>query len=280
MSIGWLPTLTAVCSRNDGEIRLTVSLLRLVTREQAPVRRVARDLRRLGDVLERHGLGARCSLLVSIRNSTGSWSETTTTVRAVAGDGDAGERMRRLDLAEQLALGRSITETCAVFLVLGVDALAVGRDDQAVRVGRAGVDRLDHLVRLAVDHRDHRAVLAGDVDQPVGAELERMRRDIGAQVDVADMRPLARGRRCRARGRDWDCGRGCRRRRSAHRRGRFRARPAAHARCAGSRRCTFWVAKVAGSRNRTFAPILSTAIIPWLGGAHRCGSFWVDALFH
>ena len=31
MSIGWLPTLIAVCSRNDGSIRLTVSLLRLVT---------------------------------------------------------------------------------------------------------------------------------------------------------------------------------------------------------------------------------------------------------
>ena len=31
MSIGWLPTSIAVCSRNDGSIRLTMLLFRLVT---------------------------------------------------------------------------------------------------------------------------------------------------------------------------------------------------------------------------------------------------------
>ena len=77
-----------------------------------------------------------------------------------------------------------------VFLVLGVEPLAVRRDDQAMAVGRAGIDRLDHFVGLAVDHRDHRAVLAGDVDQAVGPELERMRGDIGPQIDGGDMRAL------------------------------------------------------------------------------------------
>jgi hypothetical protein len=67
-----------------------------------------------------------------------------------------------------LRFGRSITET----------------------VGRAGVDGFDHLVGLAVDHRHHRAVLAGDVDQPVGPELERVRGDIGPQIDGGDMGAL------------------------------------------------------------------------------------------
>jgi hypothetical protein len=39
----------------------------------------------------------------------------------------------------------------------------------------------------AVDHRHHGAVLAGDIDETVRAELERMRRDVGPQIDVADV---------------------------------------------------------------------------------------------
>jgi hypothetical protein len=45
-------------------------------------------------------------------------------------------------------------------------------------------------VGLAVDHRHHRRVLAGDVDEAVRPELERVRRDIGPQVDGGDMRAL------------------------------------------------------------------------------------------
>jgi len=41
MSIGCEPTLIAACSRNDGSIRLTVSLLRLVTARSVFVRRDA-----------------------------------------------------------------------------------------------------------------------------------------------------------------------------------------------------------------------------------------------
>ena len=78
----------------------------------------------------------------------------------------------------------------AVFLVLGVEPLAVRRDDQAMAVGRAGIDRLDHFIGLAVDHRHHRRVLAGDVDEAVGPELERVRRDIGTQIDGGDMGAL------------------------------------------------------------------------------------------
>ena len=42
----------------------------------------------------------------------------------------------------------------------------------------------------AVDHRDDGAVLAGDVDQAVRSESQRMRRDVGTQIDVADMGAL------------------------------------------------------------------------------------------
>src|SRR5207253_9939389 len=38
--------------------------------------------------------------------------------------------------------------------------------------------------------RHHGAVLARDVDQAVGPAPQRMRRDIGPQIDVADMRTL------------------------------------------------------------------------------------------
>ncbi len=96
----------------------------------------------------------------------------------------------RRDLADQLALRQIDHRDGRVFLVLGVEPLPVRRDDQAMAVGRAGLDGIDHGVRRAVDHRHHGAVLAGDVDQAVRPKLERMRRDVGPQVDVADMRAL------------------------------------------------------------------------------------------
>ena len=42
----------------------------------------------------------------------------------------------------------------------------------------------------AVDHRHHGTVLAGDVDEAVRPELQRMRRDARPQIDVADMSSL------------------------------------------------------------------------------------------
>jgi hypothetical protein len=52
MSIGWLPTLIAVCSRKDGSIKAHGIAVETADGEQAVVGRVARDLRRLGHVLE------------------------------------------------------------------------------------------------------------------------------------------------------------------------------------------------------------------------------------
>ena len=51
-------------------------------------------------------------------------------------------------------------------------------------------DRVHDRVCLAVDHRNHRAVFAGDVDKSVGAELQRMRRDVRAQVDDRRVRAI------------------------------------------------------------------------------------------
>jgi hypothetical protein len=107
---------------------------------------------------------------------------------AISRDGDAGERTRRLDLAEQASRRQVDHRDRGVFLVLGVEPFAVGRNDQAMAVGRSGIDRLDDFIGLAIDHRDDRAVLAGNIDQPVGPELERVRGNIGTQVDRADMR--------------------------------------------------------------------------------------------
>ena len=101
-----------------------------------------------------------------------------------------GQRPRRFDLAEQLPLRQVDHRHGRVFLVLRVKPLAVRRDDQPVAVGRTGIDCLDHLVGVAVDHRDRGAVLAGDVDQAVRSELERVRRDQRPQVDGVDQRPL------------------------------------------------------------------------------------------
>jgi hypothetical protein len=54
----------------------------------------------------------------------------------------------------------------------------------------SGIDRVDHLMRRPVDHCDDGAVLAGDVDHAIWCESERMRRDIGREVDIADMGAL------------------------------------------------------------------------------------------
>ena len=64
---------------------------------------------------------------------------------------------------------------------------SVRRDDQLVAVSRAGIDGVHHLVGRPIDHRHDRPVLAGDVDESVGPELERVRRDIGAQIDGGRM---------------------------------------------------------------------------------------------
>ena len=40
----------------------------------------------------------------------------------------------------------------------------------------------------AVDHANHGAVLAGDVDQAIGPQLQRMRCNVRPQINVADMR--------------------------------------------------------------------------------------------
>jgi len=109
---------------------------------------------------------------------------------AVRRNRDAGERPRRLDLAEQFAVRQVDNRDGGVFLVLGIEALAARRDDQPMAVGRAGIDCAHDLVGLAINYRHHRRVLASDVNKPVRPELERMRRDIGAQIDRGDMGAL------------------------------------------------------------------------------------------
>jgi hypothetical protein len=109
---------------------------------------------------------------------------------AVGRNGDAGERARGLDLAEQFSLRQVDYRNRGVFFVLYIESRALRRDDQPVAVGRAGIDGVHHLVGRRIDHRHDRAVLAGDVDEPVGPELERVRRDIGAQIDGGRMGAL------------------------------------------------------------------------------------------
>ena len=50
---------------------------------------------------------------------------------------DAGERARSLDLAEQFSPWEVDHRNRGVFLILGVEALSIRRDDQAMTVGRA-----------------------------------------------------------------------------------------------------------------------------------------------
>ena len=78
---------------------------------------------------------------MSIRNSVGSASSTATTVRPSAEIAMPASGRGVLILPSSFRFGRSITETVRVLLVLGVEPLAVRRDDQPVAVGRAGIDR-------------------------------------------------------------------------------------------------------------------------------------------
>ena len=104
---------------------------------------------------------------------------------AVAGDRDARECLRCLDLSQQLPVRHVDHRDRGVFLVVGVKALAIGRDGEPVAVGRIGIDGVDHRIGLRIDHRDHRAVFASNVNQSIGAKPDRVRRDIGAKIDVA-----------------------------------------------------------------------------------------------
>jgi hypothetical protein len=97
---------------------------------------------------------------------------------------------RGLDLAEQLPSRQVYHRHRAVFLILGVEPLTVRRNDQAMAVGRPRIDGVHYLIGRMVDHRDRSAILARDVDQAVRREPQRMRRDIGPEVDITNMGAL------------------------------------------------------------------------------------------
>ncbi len=103
---------------------------------------------------------------------------------AVGRQSNPGERARGLDLPEQFSVWQIDDRDCAVLLVLSVKAPAIRCDDQAMAVCRSRIDHVHHRMGSAIDHRHDGAVLAGDVDQSVGTKSQRVRGDVGPQVDV------------------------------------------------------------------------------------------------
>jgi hypothetical protein len=99
--------------------------------------------------------------------------------------------MRGGDLADQPALRQIDHRDRCILLVLRVEAPAVRRDRQPVRVGRAGRNGVHQLARIEIDERDDSAVLAREVEQTVRPDLQPMRRDVGCQIDIGDV-PLHR----------------------------------------------------------------------------------------
>jgi len=84
MSIGWLPTLIAVCSRNDGSIRLNRIAVQAGDSDQAVVWRITRDLCGLRHVLEAHLLADLARFGIKSGTAPASASSTATTVRPSA----------------------------------------------------------------------------------------------------------------------------------------------------------------------------------------------------
>src|SRR5262249_23877060 len=146
--------------------------------DQAIVRRVTRDLRRLWHVLEDHLVADTAGFGVYQKQA---WLRIVDCDHGapIGRDSDTSEGAWRLNLAEQFSFRQVDDRNCALLLVLGIEPLPVRRDDQAVPVRRTGVDGVNDLMRLGVDHRDYRATLASDIDQSVGPGLERVRGDVG-----------------------------------------------------------------------------------------------------
>ena len=72
-----------------------------------------------------------------------------------------------------------------VVLVRRIDLGPVGQDPDPVR-GALGVDGLRHLARLRVEDEQLAIEIAGDVNHPVGSNLNPVRRAIRGDVDRAD----------------------------------------------------------------------------------------------
>src|SRR5262249_32303470 len=94
------------------------------------------------------------------------------------------------NLSQKLPLRKIDDGNGDVFLILGVEVLSVRCDYKAMTIGRTGVERVHDRSSRPVNDRNHGAVFASDVDQSVGAQLQGMRRDVWAQVDIDGMRAL------------------------------------------------------------------------------------------
>ena len=119
MSIGWLPTADRgllAKRRIDQAYRVAVET---GNGKQAPVRRVARNLRRLGHVLEPH-FGADALALRVYQEQRRLDVVNGDNAAAVRRDSDARKRTRRLDLAEQFSLWEVDHRNRGIFLVLGI----------------------------------------------------------------------------------------------------------------------------------------------------------------
>src|SRR5262245_12806116 len=153
---------------------------------QAIVWRVTRDLRRLWHILEDHLVADTAGF--GVYQKQGRLRIVDCDHGASIGrDSDASEGARRLNLAEQFSFRQVDNRNCAILLVLSIEPLAVRRDDQAVAVRRAGVDGVDDLMRLGINDRDDRAILANDIDQTVKPELQRVQDNIRPEIDITDM---------------------------------------------------------------------------------------------
>src|SRR5262245_25366324 len=104
--------------------------------KETVIRRVTGNLRRLRDVLERDLVAHTAGLGVDQEQRRLRVVDRNDGV-AVGRDGDARERARRLDFAQQSSFRQVDDRNGAVFLVLGVKPTTVRRDDQSVAVGRA-----------------------------------------------------------------------------------------------------------------------------------------------
>jgi hypothetical protein len=115
MSIGWLPTLMAVCSPQTHGVTLQAR-----DANEAVVRAVAGDLRRLRDALEPHSADDPFACRVDqeqrrllVINGDDS--------AAIGRSGNAGKRARGLNLAEQFSVRQINHRDRAVFFILSVE---------------------------------------------------------------------------------------------------------------------------------------------------------------
>src|SRR5262249_57991353 len=104
--------------------------------DQAIVRRVTRDLRRLWHVLEEHLVADTAGF--SVYQKQGRLRIVDCDHGASIGrDSDASEGARRLNLAEQFSFRQLHDRNRAILLALAIEQLAVRPDDRAVSIRRA-----------------------------------------------------------------------------------------------------------------------------------------------